>query len=519
MKKNLFYIAAILIASICATSCSNGDDETTNGATPQQSKNSEVTLRGTLANGVTTRSTITVNGSNLTSTWAGTDNVPEEIAVRYQMTNGSWGLAKATVKTAGETAAFEAKLTDPKTGTPITLVYPYSCYKSAEPYYDESVLTATAQTGTLADIGARLNIQTLTTTLNVDGETATLGDGTTQTLEPQVCIAQFNLQMKHTGGSYYAPYYASNLVIAVDGVDKYTVAPSISRSTFYVAMSRIESEKTVTLKATGNTYTYSADLDPENTKLTSSAVGKIIGVDHANSNQAKLYTKDTGVLTKNFNAVLKEGEFYNVNVKIGEDITPIAVVAYAGNAVSGYCENFIALALEDVTVGYVQNSESQSLVNTWLTNHSLKIGNDTYDALNENVAQYGYDVIVDDAETALNSNINNAGVKGWRLPTIADWRLTFRYLCSKNDSRIDLGASVLDFTPFLNEADKNLITLINNACGNNEIPNVGTATYWTGSHFNHATQGEKIWRANLYNALFDWLTPENNAHIRMLLAW
>ena len=93
MKKNLFYIAAILIASICATSCSNGDDETTNGATPQQSKNSEVTLRGALANGVTTRSTITVNGSNLTSTWAGTDNVPEEIAVRLRTYGYELGMA------------------------------------------------------------------------------------------------------------------------------------------------------------------------------------------------------------------------------------------------------------------------------------------------------------------------------------------------------------------------------------------------------------------------------------------
>lgn len=524
MKKYLFHIAALALVGACMTACSSGDDEATNEKANSQTKNHIVTLKGTLASALT-RSTITEDASGADVKWKSGD----QVKIRYKQESGSFAETDASISGNGATATYTASLTNPKDGGEIYYVYPASCYNSASaPYISTTGLAS--QLGTLEDIGNNHNIQTGQSTMNITNDVAVPATNPLP-MTNQVCIAKFNLKTL-LANSAYGEYPATQLIVA-DGTNTYTVTPTAATSTFYVAMLPLTTSTSVTLTATGNTLTAVKDLAPYDVALDASTdVGKIIGVERS-TNQAKLYTRGTGNLSKTYaHTTLSAGGYYPQDVPIATDVTPIAVITHVG-AVEGYCQHFIALALEDVTTSYVNSTEGRAAINQWMSNHGITIEGNTYNAINPVIASVGYDLVEEnsvdnlDVNKSASSNYKDNTTKpwrGWRVPTVTDWRYTFESLCGVGDAENPLGIADRDVYPHGSSSDVGgtCRTKINEACGNEGIPNVPTAVYWTGSYLTREESSQivtKVWRYGFNDGRFEWVSPDNNSHIRMCLAY
>lgn len=526
MKKNLFRIAALALVGACMTACSSGDDEATNEkVNPQPKKDNIVVLKGSLGS-AETRSIITEDASGANAIWKSGDLVK----IRYEQTPSGYGEAVATISGSGSIATYTATLTNPKNGGTIYYVYPASCYSSSAgaPFISTSGLAS--QAGTLEDIGNNRNIQTGNSTMNITNNVAVPASNPLK-LTPQVCIAKFNLKTL-LANSAYGEYPATKLIVA-DGTNTYTVTPTAATSTFYVAMLPLTTSTSVTLTATGNTLTAVKNLAPSTVALDASTdVGKIIGVERS-TNQAKLYTRGTGNLSKTYaKTTLSAGGYYPQDVPIATDVTPIAVITHVG-AVEGYCQYFIALALEDVTTSYVNSTAGRTAINQWMLNHGITIEGNPYNAINPVTESVGYDLVEENSVENLNKNKSASSDhkdtttkpwRGWRVPTITDWRYTFESLCEVGDADSPLGIADRDVYPHSSSSDvgSTCRTKINEACGNEGIPNVPTAVYWTGSYLTREEESQtvtKIWRYGFNDGRFEWVSPNNNSHIRMCLAY
>lgn len=539
MKKNLFRIAALALVGACMTACSSGDDEATNEkVNPQPKKDNIVILKGSLESPMT-RSTITEDASGANAVW----KTGDKVMIRYAQEGGTTATVEATINNDGTTATYTATLTNPVNGGEINYVYPSDCYNgSAAPYINTSGLAT--QNGTLENIGNNHNIQTGTSTMKITGGVAIPATNPLP-MESQVCIAKFNLQTRLTSSSY-GDYPATKLVVS-DGTNTYTINSTPARSTFYVAMLPVPANTSVTLTATGNILTYIKDLTPP---LSSDDEGKIIGV-NPETYVAKLYTRGSGEMSKTYaHTTLNAGKYYPLDVPIANDITPIALVVHAGSAVTGYCENFIALALEDATSGTVSVSSGQASAVTWASNHKIKIGETTYQAVVGRGSNEPYDRVYDNVFSVSpyvskgtdypnweSSATSTTALKGWRVPTVTDWRYVIKFGGGRDaDKPKGIGdhnalypqtLTSIDGTPKIHyyQGDvTDFVTNLNNACGNT---NLQVNYYWTGSQL-HAgqetakNQGNKIWRYNFADGAFQWNAggdDGDNSHIRLVLAY
>ena len=117
-----------------------------------------------------------------------------------------------------------------------------------------------------------------------------------------------------------------------------------------------------------------------------------------------------------------------------------AVIAYVGK-LPGYFDNFLAISKhdskEDGTDGREVNGSNwrtcayESIVN-FAVKHPITIGGTTYntnsfDNYNDGVYQI-FDWVDNSTTTASNTH-NGAALKGWRIPTVTDWRYIFYGLC------------------------------------------------------------------------------------------
>lgn len=518
MKKNLFRIAALALMGVCMTACSSGDDEATDEKMNPQPSNKTVTLTGTLGETVT-RSIIKYNG---TTTWANGD----KLGIRYKKTNGSYAWAEATVTAtdnAQSTATFTATLSIPEDGT-VDIVYPYASRNesaTSAPFYTTTALNS--QDGTLETIGASKNIQTSSASMTVSDATATLNGGNPVTLTPQICIAQFNLKNK-TGSSTVS---ASSITVNYGNTYTVNASSGSKLSTFYVAMIP-QTTTSCTITANSVTgYTTGAAFDPDHT-----SVGEIIGRD-ANGNAVKLTQSPlTSVIFDLGVSTTTAGNLYETNLKAeGITVTPIAVVAYVG-AVSNYCEKFIAIALEDVPTGGVTNmTEAQTAASNWVSNHGITISSTPCNTLYD----HNYDVVTDNAyanvETTFANDENWAAsasrtealVKGWRIPSVTDFRYIFQGL--SGTSATDPKGIVDQACHYPNNAPQagsttyangeTLTNAINNACGNS---NLHRQYYWTSSALTGETT-TKGWRFSFSRGEWEYNTTTEMSLIRPVLAY
>ena len=174
----------------------------------------------------------------------------ETIAVFY--TNESLALVEATYTftdgdliDGGRRARITVAMTEAKAGGAVKYIYPAAMAND-----DGSVKYSAlgAQDGTLAGLAANLDLATFDGTLT--GEAALPASATL--LNP-LAIGEFTLK-NWSGAGITADI--TNLVIAIDGVDTYTVARAAADGPVYVAMQPVADTETLTFTATGGSTTY-----------------------------------------------------------------------------------------------------------------------------------------------------------------------------------------------------------------------------------------------------------------------
>ena len=101
-----------------------------------------------------------------------------------------------------------------------------------------------------------------------------------------------------------------------------------------------------------------------------------------------------------------------------------AVIAYVGK-VDKYFDHFLAIALEDADDNNHTWADALTKVGTYAENHSIKIGNTTYNT-STTPSSY-YDKVADNrgASSATRSTTILTLEQGWRLPSVTDWRYVF----------------------------------------------------------------------------------------------
>lgn len=106
------------------------------------------------------------------------------------------------------------------------------------------------------------------------------------------------------------------------------------------------------------------------------------------------------------------------------------VIAYVGK-VPGYFDNFLAMAMHDSNkVGsegseFMSWSEALTAIGSYATAHPIVIGSTTYNT----ASNTAYDEVADNTASA--SNTSNSTRKGWRIPSVTDWRYIFYGLCGE----------------------------------------------------------------------------------------
>lgn len=537
MKKNFIYMLAVALISTCMVACSSGDDSATNENTTPQKGDRQVILTGRIEKPMT-RSTVDDKGN---AEWQNGD----KIAVRYQKSDNSYEMVEATITASGATwAEFTATLTGPKEGdTEATLVYPASAYSTSSPYYNYSVLGT--QAGTLADVGTYRNIQAKTATITVSGNDATLKSSTL--LDPVVCISKFVLKDKNG-----TAVNADGLIIKEGTSVTYDVTTTSSTNTFYVAMAPFTGDVEIEIKGVKNYPELSA------TSSSLPAYGEFIVVKTDDATH-QAYIERSSADNKVLNATgvtLAAGEFYNQNLTVS-GYERIAVTAYVG-AVDKYCNNFIAIALEDVYSGVKNFSDARALIsqdNNWAVQHKLKIDNTTYADEGLKSTNGKYDMVKECAQISETNNHINTGtavssksrtdaiIQGWRLPSVTDIRYIFdAFTYDNSGTPVKVMSTVTPTSPtgimdhngmyyesglanYFRDASGRSVPqasreYINDLCGNDHML---SQYYWLSSQVIKSNESDPTeglaWRYSFANEYFIWNSAADNSLARLVFGF
>lgn len=348
MKKNLFRAAFLLVVGCCMVACSGSDDVTTTD-TPQQPQqpaaNQAVQLEGTL--GAKAGMTRSINADGKGSWQAG-----DQFAIYYPTTSGN-ATAIATVSGVNDQggAEFKATLYGPKIGeSTVKFIYPATAH-DGRGGIKKSVLAN--QEGTLDYISQQLDIETGEGTIEVEDRSPRDPKGTltaNTTLQPQVCIYQFNLK-KANGNELKTTKF-----VATDGTNTYTVSPASAQSSFCIAMlpaTNADFTFTATTTESAKIYQYQCDFVPAN--ITTDHLGCVIATD----GKVYKYSQVEGIeYSKSFTGkTIESAKFYKQDLTLdgGPSVTPVAMIAYVGadtgEDAGGYTQEGVTLGSDTYTHG------------------------------------------------------------------------------------------------------------------------------------------------------------------------
>ena len=197
--------------------------------------------------------------------------------------------------------------------------------------------------------------------------------------------------------------------------------------------------------------------------------------------------------------------------------TARAVIAYVGS-VPNYFDKFLAIAMTDVSADH-KWAASMTGVGGYAATHAVTIGGTTYNT--NAIGSTCYDQVTN------NPNITSATrttgvVKGWRLPSVTDWRYIFDGLGrqkagltltnKKDDGSIVYCNNVTPTDPlgvvngryYYKDGDadgaSSLRAAINAACGNEDLQ---SGDYWSSSEYDDMEQN-KAWYYRFYYGKFSW---------------
>ncbi len=537
MYKNIIRIAFLLATGICMTACSSGDDDIADKTTPVApgTKDNVVILTGTIrAGGETTRA---LDTDGKTVFW----KVGDEIRVEYELESG-FSHAKGVITELSNThdATFRATLINPKNGGRIGLAYPYdkvsSTAFSTNFAFTFDYTGLANQKGTTAYISdAKLDYASSTEDVTLNTSTNPAKLSAVITLQNQVCICKFNV--KDGGTALNAR--ALEITLGDHTTPDYKVIPDNDQSVFYVALPAISGKVKIEASTCGDNGAMVLDSEDIIKSMKSTDVGKYISVDA--SNQAYLCknlttitdptpsTYSTAKICKHTysSANLLNGKFYELNLAAtSQELTPIAVVASVGE-VSNYWSKFLALALNDIPTTNISTiAEAQTAVQTWAGNKAVKIAGTTYN----NMLAHNYDEVKPNVNSGSSTSEivgdwkpsktrTEAAEKGWRIPSVTDWRYVIQGLGDGTSATSPVGIGDHNFiysgdtSGYGSSSNR---SLINGKCGNLELQN---QYYWSSSYYQYTTETKKPWRFNFDSSRFEWNSPDDMSLIRAVLAY
>lgn len=309
MKATKIFMMAALALTFAA--CSNNDDIDLAQQPIEQPANGEITITATLEanDGASTRA-LSIDGSNIASTWKTTD----QFAILYNNgidnTKSIATVEKIDGTTVTITFAIPASLAS---NTPCTIVYPASAANAANTGADVATALAT-QDGT---IGNCPEVRVGTATIDKDNHNLT----SVTKLTAQNAIFKFTLQDLSAGAKSATEFKVS------DGSGNVitTVTSGSASGVLYVALP---------VMATG-TYWFNATIDskPYIAKATTAA-----------ATVAGKYYQTTVKMATIGDVILSDGKF----AARSSTGTNVAMIAYLGSStgVAGYAHG-LALALDD----------------------------------------------------------------------------------------------------------------------------------------------------------------------------
>lgn len=154
----------------------------------------------------------------------------------------------------------------------------------------------------------------------------------------------------------------------------------------------------------------------------------------------------------------------------------VAVIAYVGR-VSHYFDNFIAIALEKAqehAFGWLWTSTTSDAYK-WAQSHAVTVNGTTYNTIP--ISAYDY---VPNNQSASSATRTGSVIKGWRVPSVTDWRYIFAGVSNQLSATSPVGiehkkANNITTTESTNEASV-LQSAFTSFCG-------GNFNWWSVYHF------------------------------------
>jgi len=267
---------------------------------------------------------------------------------------------------------------------------------------------------------------------------------------------------------------------------------SVNQNTGVVTVSKVatgEATITVTVAASDNYNAYTAS----DKKVTvSSDPG--VAFDNVTSSHKGYY-------------IAKNGKAYSTMDLANQYSTAVGYICYAGS-VDKYFTKFIAIALNDAHTTYTTYSDAQSKVGTYASNNAVTVGSTTYNTNSGSSGSSCYDVVTNSTSTASNTRTGSA-VKGWRIPTVTDWRYIFAGIGGPSaTSPVGVGSG----TAYGNGST--LRSSINTACGNSALQ---SGSYWSSSELSGDTDG--AWGYSFNRSYFNYYNKTYNYYVRAVFAY
>lgn len=461
MKKNILSLAALLMASAAAFTACSSDDNVIGEQPANPTGKYTMTINASKGDDATTRGLYFTDGEarkNLSVNWNGKEKV------RVVQNGAVIGTLSAAMSSNESTT-----LTGTVTGFQVNQAIGF--YLLAD---EDGKMDYTGQNGAMLDENGTGNIEEnydfasyeLTgpecqQAFTTDGSNIVPKDGALIPFASQQAIVRFELQ-KSDGSTLFASKFfvtdknTGKLVQSIDaksGTKTYghvTLTPSgLSTSSIYnVAMNLEGNTSDIRLFAEakdeyGNPELYS--FEKENVTFTK---GKYYRVTVKMSRCTKfplsqITHEDTQFTGWYISSSIADGDTENCAYQSGSSGSN-AVIAYVGK-VPGYFDNFLAISMHDCKPDGTEGREvngsnwrtyiTDNSVDKYAASHPIKIGDNTYNTAsyvpyveNSNpIVPITYDEVADNNMTA--SNTNSTTLKGWRMPTITDWRYILYGLC------------------------------------------------------------------------------------------
>ena len=460
-------MAALVFVGAMTAGCS-GDDLT--AQTPQlpDTTNGTVTMKinVSLSEHASTREL----NPNFTKNFATGD----KIAVIYKNTNNETVKVEsdplqATDILSNNSAKFSVTLTNPQASTPVRYIYPASMaaddVSATTPDNDATIkwTKLASQNNMLTNISSDLDLAVFDGTLSAQGILPAAE------LKNQLTIGNFTIN----NGTDNITENVKELII-YDGTNTYNIRNFYS-SSILVIMKPITTTQTVTIKAitADNKFIKS---------VTNKELAKNTKYDINVSMTARypFAATDTRLSSEDIGSVIgADGNIYlNAAAATAATTTARAVIAYVGN-VPKYFDKFLAIAITDVG-GTHTWADALTKVGEYAAAHPITIGSTPYNT-NAIGATY-YDKVADDVNTSSATRTTGV-VKGWRLPSVTDWRYVLEGF---GGSAVNSQAGVsrggyYGYGPTLCNA-------INNACDNTDL---SSYNYWSSSE--DSSDSDKVW--------------------------